>query len=192
METIMHLRSFAACALLAAGFLAATSAQAQTQKPGLWEHTTGLKSVSGEMAKAMDEMRQQLAAMPPAERKMMEQMMAQQGASLSSDGHTTRMRYCLTPEEAAKADIPSHDDDCTHTITQRTANSMKVRFVCKDESKAEGDGSFTFSGNGSYSGDFKVRMLVDGKPASMDMTQSGRWVSSDCGNLRPRSPQRFR
>ncbi|HRK40256.1 MAG TPA: DUF3617 domain-containing protein [Burkholderiaceae bacterium] len=188
----MSIRFHPACALLAAGFLAATSAHAQSQKPGLWEHTTVLKSASGEMAKAMDEMRKQLAAMPPAERKMMEQMMAQQGASMSADGHTTRMRYCLTPEEAAKADIPSHDDDCTHTITQRTANSMKVRFVCKDESKAEGEGSFTFNGNTFYSGDFKVRMLAEGKPASMDMTQSGRWVSSDCGNLRPKAPQRQR
>lgn len=188
----MSIRFSIVCPLLAVGVLAATSAQAQSQKPGLWEHTTVLKGATGEMASAMDEMRKQLAAMPPAERKMMEQMLAQQGASMSSDGHTTRMRYCLTPEEAAKADIPSHDDDCTHTITQRSANSMKVRFVCKDESKAEGEGSFTFSGNGSYTGDFKVRMLADGKPASVDMTQSGRWVSSDCGNLRPKAPQRLR
>lgn len=188
----MPKRLFPVCTWLVAGFFAASSALAQSQKPGLWEHTTVLKSATGEMASAMDEMRKQLAAMPPAERKMMEQMMAQQGVSMSADGHTTRMRYCLTPEEAAKADIPSHDDDCTHTITQRTSNSMKVRFVCKDESKAEGEGNFTFSGNVAYSGEFKVRMLAEGKPASMDMTQSGRWVSADCGNLRPKAPQRSR
>ena len=188
----MFIRFLSACTLVATGILVGAPVLAQSQKPGLWEHTTVLKSASGVMAQAMEEMRKELAAMPAAERKMMEQMLAQQGASLFADGQTSRMLYCLTPEEAAKADIPSHDEDCTHTITQRTPNSMKMRFVCKDESRAEGEGDFKFTGNAGYSGQFKVRMLADGQPASAEMTQSGRWVSADCGNLRPQAPQRIR
>ena len=168
----------------------AQAAQAQSSKPGLWEHRSTVQSGGGQMAQQMAEVQKQLAALPPDQRKAMEQMMRSQGMGFSSDGKSTTMRYCLTPEEAAKADIPSHDDDCKYTVKQRSASSMKVSFVCTDEGRTTGEGDFQFKGDTAYSGTFTLTTRIDGKPERMEMTQSGKWVSAQCGQVQPRPAKR--
>ena len=130
------------------------------------------------MAQQLAEMKKQMAALPPDQRKAMEHMM---GMSVTSDGQTMTVKHCITPEAAAKAFMPSHDDECKYTITQRSASSIKARFVCTDEGRTSGDGEYRFSGDTAYSGTFKVTTLVDGKPERMDMKHSGKWLSAQCG-----------
>lgn len=170
------LTAVAACAL-------ATTAQAQSTKPGLWEHSTTIKTASGQMERQMAEMQKQMAALPPDQRKMMEQMLAQQGVSMGGGGRTS-VRHCVTPEEAAKAQFPTHDDNCTYTITSRSGNRMAMTFSCKDEGKTRGEGAVTFQGDTSYQGQFVMHTVVDGKPERMDMQQSGKWLSAQCGTVR--------
>lgn len=156
----------------------ATATHAQIQKPGLWEHSTTMQASGGEMAQQLAEMKKQMAALPPDQRKAMEHMM---GMSVTSDGQTMTVKHCITPEDAAKAFMPSHDDECKYTITQRSASSIKARFVCTDEGRTSGDGEYRFSGDTAYSGRFRVTTLVDGQPERMDMKQSGKWLSAQCG-----------
>ncbi len=165
-------------------------AHAQSQRPGLWEHTSTYQSASGEIAQAMAEMHRQLAAMPPEQRRMMERMLAQQGTGLAADGRSTKIQYCLSPQEAAKAGIPSHDEACQYTVIRRSGSGLRVRFVCRDASRTQGEGEFRYEGETAYSGSFRVRMVVDGKPQQMEMTQSGRWLSADCGPIKPKLQQR--
>jgi Protein of unknown function (DUF3617) len=162
--------------------LAATSAQAQSQKPGLWEHSSNTQARGGEMAQQLAEMKKQMAALPPEQRKAMEQMM---GMSVTSDGQTMTVKHCITPEEAAKAFVPSHDDECKYTITQRSATSIKAKFVCSDEGRSSGEGEYQYKGDTAYSGRFSVTTMVNGKPERMEMTQSGKWLSAQCGNVKP-------
>src|SRR5688572_24317009 len=54
-------------------------AQSLSIKPGLWEHTMTMKSETGQLEQALEQARQMLAAMPEAQRAMMENMMAEQG-----------------------------------------------------------------------------------------------------------------
>jgi hypothetical protein len=156
----------------------ATATHAQSQRPGLWEHRSTVQARSGEMAEQLAEMKKQMAALPPDQRQAMEQMV---GMSVTSDGRSVTAKHCITPEEAANALIPSHDDECTYTITQRSASFIKARFVCADEGRTSGEGEYRFSGDTGYSGTFKVTTLVDGKPERMDMKQSGKWLSAQCG-----------
>lgn len=65
---------------MAALWLAAT-ASAQQIKPGLWENTS---QMGGAMGAPMAQMQQQMASMPPAQRKQMEAMLAQQGIDRKS------------------------------------------------------------------------------------------------------------
>lgn len=162
--------------------LTALSAQAQSQKPGLWEHSSTLQMRGGEMAQQLAEMKQQMAALPPDQRKAMEQMM---GMSVASDGQTLTVKHCITPEEAAKAFMPSHDDGCKYTITQRSATAIQATFVCTDEGRTSGEGSVQFKGDTAYSGKFHATTLVNGKREPMEMAQSGRWLSAQCGNVKP-------
>ncbi|MCB2028402.1 MAG: DUF3617 family protein, partial [Rhodoferax sp.] len=55
---------------------AALQVQAQNLQPGLWELTSTMHSGSGQMEKAMAEAQKQMAALPPEQRKMMQDMMA--------------------------------------------------------------------------------------------------------------------
>ena len=71
---------------MAALWLAAT-ASAQQIKPGLWENTS---QMGGAMGAPMAQMQQQMASMPPAQRKQMEAMLAQQGIRMDAQGVTSK------------------------------------------------------------------------------------------------------
>ena len=92
--------------LLSLGLMALLSsvAHAQSTKPGLWEINQKVGG-NAEMDKAMAEMQQQLASMPPAQRKQMEQMMAAQGVKLGQGGGMS-VQVCVTPEMAAQQEVP--------------------------------------------------------------------------------------
>ena len=69
---------------LAAALLAcACAAGAQNLKPGLWEITNKMQSSGGGDG---PQMQKQLAAMPPEQRKMVEEMMAKQGVKPGAGG----------------------------------------------------------------------------------------------------------
>jgi TolA-binding protein len=169
------------------GLAILSTAHAQSSKPGLWEHSTTVKTGSGQLEQQMAQMQRELAAMPADQRKMMEQMMAQQGMSLPGmgQGGATAHRYCMTPEEAARSDIPSHDEDCKYTVLSRSANKLRMSFVCTDEGNTKGEGEVTFASSTAYSGKFTMTTRIDGKPERMEMSQTGKWLSADCGKIRP-------
>ena len=92
--------------------LGLASAMAQSTKPGLWEIQSKVGG-NPEMDQAMAQMQQQLASMPAAQRKMMEDMMAAQGVKLGKGGGMS-VQVCITPEMAARQDLPTQTEgDCT-------------------------------------------------------------------------------
>ena len=169
--------------VLAAAVLAAAATHAQSIKPGLWEHAFTIKSASGQMEGAMAEMQKQMAALPPDQRKMMEQMMAQQGVGMGPKGQSVKI--CITPEEAARQEVPAAEGNCTQKVTQRSGNTIKVSFSCADKPPSSGEAEITFQGATAYTSKAVVRTTVDGKPERMDMTSNGKWLSADCGAVKP-------
>jgi hypothetical protein len=159
-------------------------AHAQTKmRPGLWEHSFTMKSQSGQMEKSMSEMQQQMASMPPEQRKMMEEMMAKQGMSMGAGGKSVKM--CITKEQAERDELPQQEGRCTQQIMQRTANMMKVKFSCTGNPPTSGESEVTFASPTAYTGKTTVNTQVDGKPERMNMDQSGKWLSADCGGVKP-------
>ena len=89
----MQTRSLLAAAALAALSL---SVSAQNLKPGLWE-VTSKTSGNPQMEQAMAEMQKQMASMPPAQRKQMEEAMARQGVKMgAASGGGMAMQMCMT------------------------------------------------------------------------------------------------
>lgn len=168
------------CMGMALSLAASAAAHAQSTQPGLWEHSTTIQTASGQLEGQMAEMQKQMAALPADQRKMMEQMLAQQGLSMGGGGRTS-IKHCVTPEEAAKAQIPTHDENCRYTVTSRSASAMSVTFACKDEGSTRGEGSVTFQGDKAYQGQFVMHTMLNGKPERMDMKQTGKWLSAQCG-----------
>lgn len=158
-------------------------AQSMKIEPGLWELTMTMQSQSGQMEQAMSEMRQQLAALPPEQRQMMEQMMAAQGVSLGETANTYRI--CITPEDAELDQLHLADENCTHEILQRSGNTLKVRFKCAGDPPSSGEGEITILSPTQYRGKALIETLVGGKPEQVRIEQVGRRIAADCGKLNP-------
>jgi hypothetical protein len=144
-------------------------------RPGLWEHSFTMKSESGRIEAAMAEMQRQLAGMPPAQRKMMEDMMAAQGLSMRPGGGS--IQVCLTEEDIKRGDLPQ-EEGCKHEILERSSDRMRLRFMCKG---ASGEGEVIFQGPDAYTGVTTLRTDVDGVVETMLVNQTGKRISGDCG-----------
>ena len=171
--------------LLLPGALGLAHAQPQKLRPGLWEHTVSMKSQSGQMEAAMAQMQKSLASMTPEQRKQMEQMMAQQGVSMGPKGNTVKI--CISAGQADLDNIPPQEG-CTQNVQRTGPNTVAMTFSCKGakgEAPTTGEGSMTFSGPTAYTGNFKVTSTTAGKPEQIDMAQAGKWLSADCGAIKP-------
>ncbi|WP_297751329.1 DUF3617 domain-containing protein [Hydrogenophaga sp.] len=173
-------------ALLFCAFALPALVHAQSTKPGLWEVTQKMGG-SPQMDQAMAQMQKQMAAMPPEQRKMMQDMLAKQGMSMPtpSAGGGMAVKICITPEMAARQDLPVQTEgECTNTILSRSASEMKMSFVCKNP-PATGEGTFTFQGDTAYTSKMLVRATHQGKPQTMNMEGQGKWLAASCGSVKP-------
>ena len=173
-------RILVAAMLLAASFCAG----AQTMKPGLWEINNKMQSGSGQIEQSMAQMQQQMASMPPEQRKMMQDMMAKQGVSMGGPGGMS-VKVCVTREMAARNDIPAHQSDgCQHVSSPRSGNTMKMSFTCTNP-PSSGEGTVTFVSPDAFTTRMTVTTAVEGKPERVTMDGSGKWLSADCGAVKP-------
>jgi hypothetical protein len=173
--------------ILAACVLAAASATAQTIKPGLWE-MTGKVGGNPEMEKAAAQMQQQMASMPPAQRKQMEEMMAKQGVQMGTAGGGMSVKMCLTKEMVERNEFAgAQPGDCKTTSQPRVGNTMKMSFTCVNP-PSSGEGEFTFMGTDGYHSKMKITSAARGKPETMTTESTGKWLGADCGAIKPIAP----
>ena len=138
------------------------------------------------MASPMAEMEKQMASMPPAQRKQMEAMLAQQGIRMDAQGVTSKV--CITKEMAERAELPSQSEgDCKSTLAPRTGNTMKFSFVCT-KPPSTGEGVYTFASAEAYTSDMKIVSTAQGQPQTSTIKGSARWLSADCGAVKPFAP----
>ena len=173
-------------ALLAAALaLAVPMAHAQTQAAGLWEHSFTLKSQGGELEKAMADMQKQFAAMPPEQRQQIEQLMARRGVNIGAQA--TTVKACTSKDEASRPADPKLAGDCTQQAVQRSGNTMKFRFECTKPQRTSGEGEVTFTGDKAYTGRSTLTTEVNGKAQQVHTETAGKWLSADCGDVKPRA-----
>lgn len=177
------------CTMLLAA--CAFQASAQSLKPGLWEISTKMSSDSGKLEKAMTEMNKQMASMSPEQRKMMEGMLSKQGISMGSGQTGATIKICMSKEMAENNDVAHYKsagaakDSCTHTMSPRVGNSMKFSFSCS-QPPSSGEGTVTFNGTDSYTSNVVTKSTnAQGKPETMTMDSSAKYLSSDCGSIKP-------
>lgn len=159
---------------------------AQNIKAGLWEVTNHVGSGDGKLQAAMAEMQRQVAKMEPAQRKMMEEMMAKQGVQLdSAGGGAFRARMCVTPEMAAHNEVPVRQKgNCTNTRSPVSGGKMKVSFTCTDP-RTSGEGELTFTGDTGYRMKMNVTSDASGHDETIMMDATAKWLGADCGSVKP-------
>ncbi len=142
-----------------------------------------LQGSNAQNAKALQEVQQQMAALPPEQRKMMEQMMARQGVSLDAKANTVRV--CISPEQARRGELPQDDGDCKHQVVKRSGKTLHYTFSCSGEDRSSGEGEYTLISDKAYRGKGVIDTVIDGKRERMSISQSGKWVGADCGSIKP-------
>jgi hypothetical protein len=162
----------------------ATGAAAQTMKPGLWEINNKMQSGSGEMEKAQAGMEKQMAGMPPEQRKQMQDMLAKQGMGQGGAGGMS-VKMCMTKEMAERNEMPSQQQgDCKTTHSPRSGNTMKFSYTCA-QPPSSGEGQITYESDTAYTMKMATTATVRGKAEKMNMDTSGKWLSADCGSIKP-------
>ena len=179
-------RSALRVSMIVGAWMLVSPAQAQGLKAGLWEHRYTMKSDSGQMEKGMADMKAQLDRMPPEQRKMMEQMMAQQGVGMTGQANTVKV--CISAEEAARGELPAGDGKCQQKDIKRSGSTIKASFSCAGPPPTTGTSEMTLQGDSAYKGRSIIDTSVKGKPERMTMDVSGKWMGADCGPLKPRKP----
>lgn len=172
-------------------------------KPGLWEHRikliggNDLAAQTEQMQQAMEEVKKQMASLPPEQRKMMEDMMTQQGMKFSDKGVSmqndkvqiskdgTIVKQCVTQAQIDKGYVPETGDECQPTITQISNTKFKTTYACTGQQNATGEGEIEFTSPTQYKGKAYFITKTDGKSQRYDTEQSGSWLSSNCGDIEP-------
>jgi hypothetical protein len=175
--------------LLAAAAIAALASfpAAAQMKPGLWEINNKMGG-NPQMDAATAQMQQQMATMPPEQRKQVEAMMAQRGMSMpgAAAGGGTTMRICMTKDQVEHNDVPMREG-CTMTKNSRSGNVTKVAFTCSNP-PSTGEGEYTYLGPDAFGSKMKVTSQVQGRTESITMEGSGKFLGSDCGSIKPMVP----
>ncbi|WP_462380404.1 DUF3617 domain-containing protein [Pseudomonas sp. Marseille-QA0892] len=169
-------------ALLALTLAASAAVQAeQLVKPGLWEMSTSNMQISGQQVPSLDSLMSQIGSLPPEQRQRMEQVLAQQGMALGDKG----MRVCLSEKQVQRDTLMLHDQgqNCSQQIKEEQKGHLAFTFQCPD---AQGEGTAQILSDQEFVSHVKGQFSVQGAgPQRGSMDYRGRWVSADCGDLKP-------
>ncbi len=143
-------------------------------KPGLWE-----MSMKSDMMKKMPKM-------PPEQLAKMREM----GLNIPDrqDGGVVT-KVCMT-KEMTDRDQPPHSNHgqagCEAKNMQQSDSGYSLELVCDGENmKGVGKVKGTYSGNNSFASTYDFKGVSHGKPVEQHMESSGKWLSADCGSVKP-------
>jgi hypothetical protein len=170
------MRNTAISMLMLATFGISSAALAAGQnKPGLWEMT-----IKSDAMKNMPKI-------PPEQLEMMKK----HGVALPSAGGITH-KVCMTKEMVERDGLESMADNqsgCQPKNMQRSGGTFSADVVCDGpEMKGSGKVKGIYSGSESYSSTFSFKGTSHGQPVDMTQETSGKWLSADCGAVKPVEP----
>ena len=172
-------------ALLAASLAQAADAPPPI-KPGLWEMSTDSQQLNGKPVPDQSaQLAAQLKSMPPEMRQQIEAQMKAQGIQINTSANGgIAARMCLTKDMLEQNRWQQAEGDCKSQVTSRSGNTWKWSMSCT-QPPAQGEGVTTFSTPEYYTGDVRMTTQDNGKPQVMSMKHRARWISADCGGIKP-------
>lgn len=169
----------------AAMALSATAVQAQTRiRPGLWEEQVTVKSDNPQANAALAQMQEKLASMPPEQRAAIEKMMT--GHGIGAGGAPNTVRTCITKEQVERGFTPDASGRCQHTNVVNSGNVTKFDFTCTSaRSDVSGHGQFTRISDSAFAMTSAADMVTKTSSMHTQTDVAGKFVSSDCGDVKP-------
>jgi hypothetical protein len=164
--------------------LLSLSVQAQNMKAGLWE-IKQIPELDSQRQAQLEEAQKRMAAMPPEQRKMMEQAMAQHGINVDMGaGGAITIKRCVSKEQAERNTPPLTDKGkCKHDV-QRSGNVIHTHFSCTDP-VSEGDSDVTLRGSDGFTSKTRITHQRGGRSETVNVSGEARWLGADCGELKP-------
>jgi transketolase len=173
---------FVAVTLLSMSTIAATTASAQSVKPGLWEVKSSMGKGFGKgMAAIAANNKKMMAGMSAETRKEMEAL--QPPIRYTDDDVITKA--CLTKEQASKLDkMWPQKGNCKEQRSPLVGGVMTVNVSCTDP-QSTGKGTIRFQGDTGFDMNMTSTTTMQGKAYEMKGTTSGKWLGADCGTIEP-------
>ncbi len=178
---------------LAAIVVPSAMAQQSQIKPGLWQ--VELLPLTGTQSNPLGDSIQQWAdsvATPETRREI-----AEADAALASKGMETtgnrlglRTKECITKEQIAKYDILGEQTlkSCSTKKSPRP-DGVDVSMTCTDpDMRMIMDMRVRYRGEKAFDVESVTTMPgVDNQPMTLKGSGTGKWLSSDCGDIKPRA-----
>ena len=171
------LRPLVTALAIAAAAVAALSQTAPPIKPGLWQiHTE--REVNGQK---MPDASERMKTLSPEKRAQIEAMMKQHGIAAGAGGVG---QVCYTRESLERSPWAEHESDCKTSFSSHSGSAWKWHTTCPGSSY-EGDSEAIFSDHENYTIKSTSVMKMGDKVRNSRSTITGKWLSADCGGLKP-------
>jgi hypothetical protein len=172
MKNAVSLAILTACACRAADNLTPLNA-----KPGLWE-VTSVSERSGMPPIPADA----LAKMPPEQRARIEAQFK------GSAPQTTTKQSCFTDEDVAKGfGWNKADKSCRQTIVTSSGSKTEIKWECDGAQKNSGSMKIEAPDATHVNSLINITMSANGNVMTMKVTNSAKWLSNSCGDVKPDS-----
>lgn len=154
-------------------------------KPGLWE------TVSTTQMEGMPAMPQispdKLAQMPPEARARVEAMMK----NAAGGPRTTTSRSCQTRESIDRGMSLNSQSECTQHAVSSTSSRIQIHYECTPPRGGHSVGDMTVErlDNGHAKGTMVMKINASGRDMTMNMSFDTKFISSDCGDVKPYTPK---
>jgi len=170
-----------AARLLAVAVVAALGAVAVAQAPalnvqmGLWE-ISSTTDLGGQMP-AVD-----TGKMTPDQKARLEAAMK----GLMGP-HTSVNKSCVTKEKFNQSNFMGQDQPgaaCQQAITTNTSTSLEGTVTCTGEHPMSGQIHIDAPSPTTFTGSVKATSTEGGRPTTVNIALSGKWLSADCGTVK--------
>lgn len=151
-------------------------------KLGLWESTVSMGNAGMASAPAAPQIpAAALAKMPPEQREKIEAMMKSRAGG---GGFTTKV--CMTRESLQAGAYAQHDKSCTTKVISSTSSKQVMHVECiREEVKSSGDMTVELVDAQHIKGTMVMKSTAGGQTHDMKMSFENKWVSADCGSVKP-------
>jgi hypothetical protein len=161
-------------------------------KTGLWEGTSTMEREGMPAMPPIQIPPEKLAQMPPEQRAKVEEMI--KSRSNLNGPQTTTSRSCLTRESFEKGMAMGEAREassCTRQIVSSTSSRTEIHFECAPASGAKSSGDIVMERVDSehMKGQMISKSVYKDRPINIKMTFSSKWISSDCGDVKPVLPK---
>lgn len=151
-------------------------------KLGLWETSATMQAAGMPNAGTMPIPEEALARMTPEQRSRVEAM--RKGRS---GGSPMTTKVCITRESLSSgAAFSRQQNNCSSKIVSATPGHQQVHVDCDMEGmKSTGDLTIDRVDAEHTKGQMVMKTSPQGRPVETKMSFESKWVSADCGNVKP-------